>query len=171
MIFWLRHSKVAMWGLTILRIYLGFGWAKDGFEKLTGPKPFDASGLIMSAIKHPVTDPSGAKAFPWYDWFLSTFTNNGHNTAFFSFLVAWGELLVGLGLIFGTLTIAASFFALVMNFSYIGAGVVSVNPTYILIGSLLLVSGYNAGKIGLDHWVTPFLRSKFPFLNNDIKVN
>lgn len=61
MIFWLRHSKVAMWGLTILRIYLGFGWAKDGFEKLTGPKPFDASGLIMSAIKHPVTDPSGVQ--------------------------------------------------------------------------------------------------------------
>ncbi len=79
--------------------------------------------------------------------------------------------MVGLGLIFGTLTIAASFFALVMNFSYLGAGVVSVNPTYIFIGSLLLVSGYNAGKIGLDRWVTPFLRSKFPFLNNDIKVN
>ncbi|MGX7042697.1 DoxX family membrane protein [Leuconostoc holzapfelii] len=171
MITWLRHSKVAMWLLTVLRVYLGFQWASDGFAKLTGPKPFDASGLIMWAIKHPVTDPTGAKAFPWYDWFLNTFTNHGHATAAFSFLVSWGELLVGLGLIFGTLTLAASFFALVMNFSYLGAGVVSVNPTYIIIGGILLISGFNSGKIGLDRWVTPFLRSKFPFLNNDIQVD
>ena len=102
MLAWLRHSKIAMWGLTIIRLYLGFAWAKDGFEKLTGPKPFDASGLIMGAIKNPVTAPGGAKAFPLYDWFLTTFTNNGHSTAAFSFLVSWGELLVGLGLIFGT---------------------------------------------------------------------
>lgn len=170
MLAWLRHSKIAMWGLTIIRLYLGFNWAKDGFEKLTGPKPFDASGLIMGAIKNPVTAPGGAKAFPLYDWFLTTFTNNGHSTAAFSFLVSWGELLVGLGLIFGTLTLAAAFFALVMNFSYLGAGVVSVNPTYIILGGLLLISGFNSGKIGLDRWVTPFLRSKMPFLNNDISV-
>ena len=84
--------------------------------------------------------------------------------------MSWGELLVGLGLIFGTLTLAAAFFGLIMNFSYLGAGVVSVNPTFIVIGAMLLIGGYNSGKIGLDHWVTPYLRKNFSFLNNDIKV-
>ena len=79
-------------------------------------------------------------------------------------------MLVGLGLVFGTLTLAAAFFGLVMNFSYLGAGVVSVNPTFIFIGALLLIGGYNSGKIGLDRWVTPFLRDKLPFLQNDIKL-
>lgn len=126
--------------------------------------------MIIGAIKNPVLTPEKTPAFPWYDWFLNVATNHGQSTAAFSFLVSWGELLVGLGLLFGTLTLAAAFFGLVMNFSYLGAGVVSVNPTFIFIGALLLIGGYNSGKIGLDHWVTPFLRSKIPFLQNDIKL-
>lgn len=170
MMTWLRNSRVAMWILTILRVYLGFQWALDGWAKITAKGGFDASGLIMGAIKNPVLTPDKTKAFPWYDLFLRVTTNNGQNTSVFSFLVSWGELLVGLGLIFGTLTLAAAFFGLVMNFSYLGAGVVSVNPTFIFIGTILLIGGYNSGKIGLDYWVTPFLREKLPFLKNDIKV-
>ncbi|MEE8861795.1 MAG: DoxX family protein [Leuconostoc gelidum] len=170
MITWLRNSPVAMWILTILRVYLGYQWTLDGWEKITTSGGFDASGLIIGAIKNPVLTPDKTKAFPWYDWFLNVTTSHGKNTAIFSFLVSWGELLVGLGLIFGTLTLAAAFFGLVMNFSYLGAGVVSVNPTFIVIGALLLIGGYNSGKIGLDHWVTPYLRQKFPFLKNDIKL-
>lgn len=79
-------------------------------------------------------------------------------------MVSWGELLVGLGLIFGTLTTAAAFFGLLMNFSYLLAGTVSINPTFILIQFFILVAGFNAGKIGLDYWVIPFLRKKIPFL-------
>ncbi|MFT8570891.1 DoxX family protein [Leuconostoc pseudomesenteroides] len=170
MIQWLRNSKIAMGILTVLRVYLGYQWTLDGWGKITAKGGFDASGLIMGAIKNPVLTPDKTTAFPWYDWFLNVATNHGQSTAAFSFLVAWGELLVGLGLVFGTLTLAAAFFGLVMNFSYLGAGVVSVNPTFIFIGALLLIGGYNSGKIGLDRWVTPFLRDKLPFLQNDIKL-
>lgn len=34
MIQWLRNSKIAMWILTILRVYLGYQWTIDGWIKL-----------------------------------------------------------------------------------------------------------------------------------------
>jgi thiosulfate dehydrogenase [quinone] large subunit len=198
MVKWLRNSKVAMWILTVARIWLGVQWALDGFGKLTSG--FTASGLIRKAIVSPVASAHAAPSFatetaknmslipgtgslehisyaasnqsyPWYADFLKLMTSNGTNTHLFDFLVSWGELLVGLGLIFGTLTLAASFFAMLMNFSFVLAGTVSVNPTYIILEFFFLVAGYNAGKVGLDRWVTPFLRSKIPFLNNDIDVS
>ena len=50
------------------------------------------------------------------------------------------------------------FFGLVMNFSYMFAGTVSSNPLDILLGVIIIEAGYNAGRIGLDRWVIPFIR-------------
>lgn len=41
---WLRENKVAMWLLTVVRVYLGYEWMTHGLEKLTGG--FDAGGFI-----------------------------------------------------------------------------------------------------------------------------
>jgi thiosulfate dehydrogenase [quinone] large subunit len=38
------------------------------------------------------------------------------------------------------------------------AGTVSTNPMDILLGVIILAAGYNAGRIGLDRWVVPFIR-------------
>ncbi|MEH7549103.1 Crp/Fnr family transcriptional regulator, partial [Neobacillus vireti] len=56
------------------------------------------------------------------------------------------------------LTTAACVFGLVMNFSYVMAGTVSHNPSDILLGAVILFSGFNAGKFGLDRWIIPFIR-------------
>lgn len=157
MVNWLRSSRTAQWILTVVRVWLGVQWALDGWSKITMDGGFSAAGLIQSALKNPVQAPTGP-AFPWFTEFLKVTTNNGHSTDVYSFLVAWGELLVGLGLIFGTLTLAAAFFGLTMNFTYLMAGVVSVNPTYILLEFLILIAGFNAAKIGLDYWITPIFR-------------
>ncbi|MDR3189660.1 MAG: Crp/Fnr family transcriptional regulator [Lactobacillaceae bacterium] len=173
MIKFLRTNKIAMWILTVLRVYLGIQWTLDGWAKLTMQGGFRADSVLQMAISKPVTDPHGALAFPWYDAFLKTVTSDGKSAAAFhafSFAVSWGELLVGLGLVFGTLTLGAAFFGLVMNFSYLGSGIVSVNPTYIFIEALILIGGYNSAKIGLDYWVTPKLRAWLPFLQNDIEL-
>ena len=171
MIQFLRQNKVAMWILTVIRVYLGWLWVQDGWEKLTTKGGFHAEGLIMGAIKQGTPVP-GAKpySYPWFLDFLKATTNHGHDASFFNFLVPWGEFLVGLGLIFGTLTLAALFFGLIMNFTYLLSGVVSVNPTYVLLSFILLMGGFNSAKIGLDFWVTPFLRKFIPFLNNDIET-
>jgi thiosulfate dehydrogenase [quinone] large subunit len=152
----LRENKIAAGILTVLRLYLGYGFLMAGWEKLTGPKPFDATGFLMGVTHNPVLSPEKAVEYPTYLAFLKEFAlPNAH---LFNTIVPLGEFLVGLGLILGCLTTAAAFFGLVMNFSYVMAGVVSSNPLDILLGVIILAAGYNAGRIGLDRWVIPFIR-------------
>ncbi len=56
-----------------------------------------------------------------------------------------------------------------MNFAYLFAGTISTNPTYVLLGMLIMIAGFNAGKIGLDHWVVPFMREKMPWLKRSVE--
>jgi thiosulfate dehydrogenase [quinone] large subunit len=42
--------------------------------------------------------------------------------------VAYGELIVGIALLFGAFTGVAAFFGLFMNLNYLLAGTVSINP-------------------------------------------
>jgi thiosulfate dehydrogenase [quinone] large subunit len=150
----LRKNKVTAAILTVLRLYLGYEWLTAGFHKLTGG--FDASGFLKGAITNPVKGPDGAVVFGWYVDFLKHIAlPNAH---IFNTLVPLGEFLVGLGLILGCLTTAAMFFGLVMNFSYLMAGTISTNPMDILLGVIIIAAGYNAGRVGLDRWVIPFIR-------------
>ncbi len=158
----LRENKVAAAILTVLRIYLGYEWLTAGFHKITGG--FDASGFLKGAIANPVKGPDGSVVYATYVGFLKHFAlPNAH---VFNVIVPWGEFLVGLGLILGCLTTAAVFFALVMNFSYVMAGTVSSNPLDILLGVIILAAGFNAGRIGLDRWVIPFVRKMTNKENN-----
>lgn len=158
----LRENKVAAAILTVLRIYLGYEWLTAGFHKITGG--FDASGFLKGAIANPVKGPDGSVVYATYVGFLKHFAlPNAH---VFNVIVPWGEFLVGLGLILGCLTTAAVFFALVMNFSYVMAGTVSSNPLDILLGVIILAAGFNAGRIGLDRWIIPFVRKMTNKENN-----
>lgn len=161
----LRNSRSASYMLLVLRLYLGYLWLTAGLSKLTMPGGFHAEGLISGAINQ--GSPDQPFAYPWFQSFLQLMTNNGQDAGLFNFMVPWGEVFVGLGLIFGTFTLLAAFFGLVMNFTYLLSGMVSVNPTFIIIEFIILAAGSNAGKIGLDYWVMPYLRSKLPFLHNE----
>src|SRR5699024_8527972 len=125
MIKWLRNSKSGMWVVTIIRLYLGYEWFMDGWGKVTGG--FSAKGFVAHAISSPVMDPHGAAAFPWYTPFLKSFVMP--NMGVFSFMVAWGELLVGLGILLGTLQTTAARLGSMMTSAYLFAGTISVTPT------------------------------------------
>ena len=45
---WLQSSKIAMWSLTVIRVYVGYKWLTAGWGKLTGG--FDATGFMQGAI-------------------------------------------------------------------------------------------------------------------------
>lgn len=150
----LRENKVAAVILTILRVCLGYNWMTAGFHKITGG--FDASGFLKGAINNPVTGPDGSLVYAGWVGFLEKFALP--NIEVFNVLVPWGEFLVGLGLLLGCLTSAAMFFGLVMNFSFFFSGTVSHNPSDILLGFIILVAGYNAGRYGLDRWVLPIIK-------------
>lgn len=153
---WLRNNNWAACILTILRVYLGWEFLTAGWEKLTGPKAFSAAGFLTHSISNPVVGPTKAVVYPTFNAFLKDFALP--HVGLFNFLVPWGEFLVGLGLILGTLTTAAIFFGMLMNFMYMFAGTVSSNPMDILIGIFIIVAGFNAGRFGGDYWVIPVIR-------------
>jgi len=150
----LRGNKVAAVILTFIRLYVGYTFFTAGFHKLTGG--FDASGFLKGAIANPVKGTDGTLVFGWLVDFLKGIALP--NVDLFNIIVPVGELLIGAGLILGCLTTAAAFFGLMMNFTFLMAGTISTNPMDIFFGVIVLVAGYNAGRIGLDRWVVPFIR-------------
>lgn len=152
---WLRENTVASYLLTVARVWLGYQWLMAGWGKVVGE--FNATGFLMGAIAK-----AGGERPQVSGWWAAFLENVAlPNAGLFEFMVAWGEVLVGLGLIFGTLTLLAAFFGLLMNYSFLLSGAISVNPQMILVSFILLASGHNAARIGLDRWVIPYLRHRF----------
>jgi thiosulfate dehydrogenase (quinone) large subunit len=152
----LRENTISAALFAALRIFLGYQWMTAGFHKITGG--FDASGFLKGAIANPVKGPDGVVYGGWVS-FLESFAIP--NADLFNVLVPWGEFLVGLGLILGCLTTAAAFFGVAMNFAFMLSGTISHNPSDIIMGVLIMVAGYNAGKFGLDRFVVPFFNKRF----------
>ncbi|MCP3773055.1 DoxX family protein [Paenibacillus sp. MZ04-78.2] len=159
---WLRENVYAAGLLLILRVYVGWTWLMAGFHKLTGG--FDATGFLKGAIAKPAMDKATNELmYPTFTAFLQNFALP--NAKLINFLIPLGEFLVGLGLILGTLTAAAAFFGLMMNFMFLFAGTVSTNPWLVLLGFIVLAAGANAGKFGGDYYVLPYLRKAFRKMN------
>jgi len=149
----LREHRYASLLLSIFRIYLGWMWLQAGWGKIAGGE-FDASGFLNGAIRKASGEHPAVQA--WWADFLQGIALP--NVDVLNVLVPWGEFLVGIGLITGTLTSYAVFLGLIMNFAYMFSGTTSTNPQMALIGMLILVAGINAGKLGLDKWVIPFTK-------------
>lgn len=147
------------WFWLAVRMYVGYEWLMAGWQKIQSPlwtgdrAGLALQGFVMGALKktageHP--DVSG-----WYANFLSNIVI--HNAAIFSYLVAYGELLVGIGLIVGLFTGIAAFFGAFMNMNYLFAGTVSTNPLMFLLELFLILAWRVAGYYGLDRKVLPLL--------------
>lgn len=150
----IRNNKVVAGALAIIRIYIGFTWLTAGIGKITAG--FDASGFIQGAIAGATGDNPTVQG--WWAVFLEKFALP--NASIFSFMVAWGELLVGMALILGIFTSFAALMGLTMNFAFLFSGTVSTNAQMVVLTVLVLVAGYNAGRYGLDRWVLPLLKDK-----------
>ena len=159
----IRNNNIVAGVLAFVRIYIGYQWITAGFGKLTGGG-FDASGFIQGAIANAGGEHPAVQG--WWAAFLETVALP--NAEIFSFLVMWGEFLVGLALILGLFTNFAALMAITMNFAFLFSGTVSTNGQMILLTFVLLVAGYNAGKFGLDRWVIPFIRN---FKQNHVNKN
>ena len=149
MIRWLKEHKASKYVLLILRIFLGFGWFTSGLGKVMNG--FDASGYLQNAVQNPVLGPDGNAVYPWYTFLVENIFLPMAPVV--NVMIPWGELFVGLGLLLGGLTTYAVFFGLMMNFAFLFAGTVSVNPLYILIGLVILAGGHKAGSLGIDRFL------------------
>ncbi len=150
---------VMAWFWFAVRIYVGSVWFEAGFEKVrdqswTGVNSGKAlSGFIQGSLSK--TGGAHPDVQSWYAMFLENVILP--HTALWSHVVAYGELLVGIGLILGVFTATAAFFGSFMNLNYLLAGTVSTNPILLMLSIGLIFAWKISGYIGLDRYIFPFV--------------
>jgi thiosulfate dehydrogenase [quinone] large subunit len=147
------------WLWLILRVYVGWEWVQAGWGKLTNPAwtGSKAGTALTGFINGALAKTAGAHpdVQAWYAWFLQHMVLP--RAGLWSYLISWGETLVGLALILGIFTGIAAFFGSFMNVNYLMAGAVSTNPILFVLATWLVLAWKTAGWLGLDHWVLPEL--------------
>lgn len=186
--FWLAFTGNVWFSILWLplRFVLGIGWLQAGYHKIfdagwgtsgTVTRMVDGTatevqmgrgdsmkGFLMGAYT-PNEETGATKAvFGWYADFLEWIVDSGA-TSWLGPVIAWGETLVGLGLLFGALIGIAAFFGTVMNMSFMLAGTVSSNPWMFALTIFIILGWKVAGFLGLDRWLLPALGT--PWNRND----
>jgi thiosulfate dehydrogenase [quinone] large subunit len=151
-------SAKASWIWLIIRFYVGYEFLTAGWGKLTGPTPFSAASTLNNALK--LTTGAHPGVQPWYGWFVKNVALP--NVGLFSFMVKYGEVLVGLALIVGFATIFAASMGMLMNLNFLFAGSTSTNTQLVVLEGIIIFGGaVYAGYLGVDYWFRPWFRSKF----------
>ena len=156
-----------------VRLYIGWQWLTAGWQKTfggesvgwtrdgsAGDKFLHGGDKIMAFWQRAVEPPrEGVRpqvGYEWYRDFLQFMIDHRWN-GWFAYVIAYGELLIGLALIIGAFTGLTAVAGATMTFNYMLAGSASINPVMFL-GSILLVAAWkNAGYVGLDRWLLPAL--------------
>ena len=148
------------WLWLVVRLYVGYQWISAGFEKMTGGEwVFSAHagdglrGFVMNAVAQ--TGGAHPTVQGWYGAFLQSVVLPAVGP--FSYVVTFGEIAVGLGLIVGCLTGIAGFFGLFMNLNFMMAGAVSTNPILGVLALFLILAWRIAGYYGVDRYLLPVL--------------
>ena len=154
------NTRAGLFWLPI-RIFLGFEFAVAGWHKLTGTGWIDGGGALLGYWQNAVKVPAAGQGSPpitfdWYRSFLQILIDN-HAQGWFGWLIALGELAVGVGLLLGILVGIAAFFGVVMNMSYLLAGTTSVNPVMFALAIGLILGWKVAGYYGVDRYLLPRL--------------
>lgn len=156
--YFFSNTKAA-WLWLIVRIYVGWawlmaGWGKVGSSEWTGNNAGSSvEGFARGALSKTTGEHPDVQA--WYGWFLEQVVIP--NSDVFSYMIAYGELLVGVALILGLFAGIAAFFGIFMNANFLLAGTVSSNPVLFILSIGLVLAWRVAGYIGLDRWVLPTL--------------
>src|SRR5262245_14312749 len=151
-----RSARRALHGpgayLLPLRLFIGVGWLRAFAEKAGVPACDDGSALsrfLGEQLQSGAALPGYAA--PAQELFLP-------HAAALAWVVAIGELLVGLGILTGTLTSAALLGGLFMNLNFLLIGRPDPSAFYIVIQSALLLSG-SGSVLGLDAWLCRRVRN------------
>lgn len=165
------NTRIA-WLWFLIRLYVSYQWLTNGIAKLTGHSiAFDSFGKTGNAWVFVAHGDAGLKAFianalthasgpfpsvqGWYAAFLEHVVLP--NVSVFAYIITFGEVLVGVGLLLGAFTGIAAFFGIAMNMNYLLAGSVSINPILCICSVLLVLAWRVSGFWGLDRYLLPLL--------------
>ena len=146
----------------IVRVWLGWSFLQAGWEKLTDAKGAWIGSTAGSAIKgflgNTVKGATGAHptVHPWF----ASLTQNFFlpNATLFSYMVAFGETLVGIALIIGLFTRFAAFWGGFLNLMFLFGGSTSTNTEMLVAEVAIVFGGLYASYYGLDTFVLPYLK-------------
>ena len=156
--FLLSNSRAGLVWLPI-RLFVGFAWLEAGWHKATGGGWLDGGSALAGYWTNAASVPEGGRppiTYEWYRDFINLLLNNDAQS-WFAPLITFGEIAVGLGLIFGVLTGFAAFFGSFMNMSFMLAGSASTNPIMFMFAVGLILAWKVAGYYGADRWLLPLL--------------
>ncbi len=153
----------AIWG--VIRVWLGWSFLYAGWEKLTDAQGLwigDKAGTVVTGfLQGAIKNSTGAHAtvHPWYASLAQNFFLP--NATLFSYLVAFGEFLVGAALIVGLFTRFAAAMGLTLNLAFMFAGSGGTNVEMAVAETAIVFAGMYASYYGLDTFVLPYLKKTF----------
>jgi thiosulfate dehydrogenase (quinone) large subunit len=148
-------GAAALW--FVVRMNVGAQWLLAGWEKAQSPAWGTSGAAMKGFVTGALAQTTGAhpSVQGWYGTFLQNVVLP--NAGVWSFLITWGEVAVGLGVLVGALTGIAAGFGVLMNLNYLLAGTVSINPILGTFGLFLVFAWRVAGFYGLDRYLLPAL--------------
>jgi thiosulfate dehydrogenase [quinone] large subunit len=157
----LFQSTTASWIWLVVRLFVGYQFLNSGWGKLTGGQWLNGTGTSIltywqNAVRIPDAPARPAITYDWYRAFLQMLVDT-NSAPWFSYVIVFGEIAVGLGLILGAFVGLAAAGGLLMNLAFLLAGTTSTNPVMALLAVLLILAWKNAGYIGLDRYLLPML--------------
>jgi thiosulfate dehydrogenase [quinone] large subunit len=167
----LFQSSAASWLWLVVRLFVGYQFLTSGWGKLIGGKWLDGSGTsILTKWQNAVNIPETGKPLITYDWyrgFLQLMIDT-NSAPWFSYVIVFDELAVGVGLILGAFIGLAATGGLLLNGAFLLAGTTNTNPVLAVLGILLILAWKNAGYLGLDRYLLPALGT--PWSRPNVKI-
>jgi thiosulfate dehydrogenase [quinone] large subunit len=160
------NTRAGLFWLPI-RIFIGFQWIEAGWHKLA-PLPnsdvwgkgwLDGGSSLLGFWQGAAAVPATGRppiSFEWYRGFIQVLIDN-HAQGWFSYLIVFGELAIGVGILVGALAGVAAFFGATMNMSFLLAGSASTNPVMFFFEIGLILAWRVAGYYGVDRYLLPML--------------
>lgn len=160
--FLFSNARAGLFWLSV-RLFLGFAWLNAGWHKFTDPEGLWVGSKAGTAIRgyweRAAAIPDEGRPAITYDWyrsFIQLLLDNGAES-WMTYVITFGEIAVGIGLILGILTGFAAFFGALMNMSFLLAGSASTNPVLFTLAVGVMLAWKVAGYYGVDRWLLPML--------------